>query len=411
MRAQDKIVGVDLGTTKIAAIIAEVGNSRELNVIGVGSSPSNGLKRGVIVNLDRTVESIKKAINEAERMAGCRIHSCYAGIAGSHIISINSQAMIAISKPGSVITKRDVERVIEQAKAVALPPEREIIHAIPVEFILDNERGIKDPIGMCGTKLEAEVHLVTAAIASAQNIYRAFQQAGIKVKDLVLQPLASAYAVLEPDEMDLGVVLLDIGGGTTDIAIFYDGAIRYTRVIGLGGSHITNDIAIGLRTPISRAEEGKKHHGAAFLKEEDKDVRITVKGIGGRKDREVDKEYLISIINPRVEEILTIAHREILKNEFSDTLAGGVVITGGTSHLNRIEELTEKIFEMPVKKGVPRPVGGLTDVIQDPVYATGLGLVLYGHEEKNQDFIKPKHYPSLFDAIKARLDEWFNKYF
>ncbi|HID32544.1 MAG TPA: cell division protein FtsA, partial [bacterium (Candidatus Stahlbacteria)] len=260
MRAQDKIVGVDLGTTKIAAIIAEVGNSRELNVIGVGSSPSNGLKRGVIVNLDRTVESIKKAINEAERMAGCRIHSCYAGIAGSHIISINSQAMIAISKPGSVITKRDVERVIEQAKAVALPPEREIIHAIPVEFILDNERGIKDPIGMCGTKLEAEVHLVTAAIASAQNIYRAFQQAGIKVKDLVLQPLASAYAVLEPDEMDLGVVLLDIGGGTTDIAIFYDGAIRYTRVIGLGGSHITNDIAIGLRTPISRAEEGKKHH-------------------------------------------------------------------------------------------------------------------------------------------------------
>jgi cell division protein FtsA len=264
MARKERIVGVDLGTTKIAAIIAEVDNE-DLKIVGVGSTPSSGLKRGVIVNLEKAIESIEKAVDEASRMAGVRVDSCYAGISGSHIESINAHAMIATSRTGGVVTKRDIERVIEQAKAIALPLDREIIHSIPIEYIVDNEKGIKDPVGMSGVKLEAEVHIVTAAVTSAQNIYTALERAGLRVKDLVLQPLASSYSVLQPDEIDLGVCLLDIGGGTTDLAIFYDGAIRYSEVIPLGGEYITNDIAIGIRTPYKQAEEIKRKYASISL--------------------------------------------------------------------------------------------------------------------------------------------------
>uniref|UniRef100_A0A7V3RI01 Cell division protein FtsA n=1 Tax=candidate division WOR-3 bacterium TaxID=2052148 RepID=A0A7V3RI01_UNCW3 len=410
MAKKDRIVGVDLGTTKVAAIIAEV-EDNELKIVGVGSTPSYGLKRGVIVNLEKAIASIKKAVEEASKMAGVKVDSCYAGISGSHIESINAHAMIATSRTGGIITRRDIERVIEQAKAIILPMDREIIHAIPIEYIVDNERGIKDPIGMSGVKLEAEVHIVTAAIASAQNIYTALQRAGLKVKDLVLQPLASSYAVLQPDELDLGVCLLDIGGGTTDLAIFYDGAIRYSHVIPLGGEYITNDIAVGIRTPHNQAEAIKKKYATLSLKEEEKHEEIRVPGIGGREDRMITKETLYNIVSPRVEEILMIANREIKKSGYADVLGAGVVITGGTARLANLDRFAEEIFNMPVKVGIPKKIGGLTDIILDPIYATGVGLVLYGFEKKNVSLIPKERGMSIIEAIKKRFEDLFNKYF
>jgi cell division protein FtsA len=410
MPKKERIVGVDLGTTKVAAIIAEV-DDIELKVVGVGSTPSNGLKRGVIINLEKAVESIRKALDEAARMAGVKVDACYAGISGAHIESINAHAMIATSRAGGVITKRDIERVIEQAKAIALPLDREIIHAIPIEYIVDNERGIKDPVGMSGVKLEAEVHIVTAAIASAQNIYTALERAGLKVKDLVLQPLASSCSVLQPDEKDLGVCLLDIGGGTTDLIIFYDGSIRHTNVIPLGGEYITNDIAIGIRTPYKQAELIKKKYSTLKITPEEKKENIKVPGIGGREDRVVPKEHLYSIVTPRVEEILMITNKTIKKSGYADVLGAGVVITGGTARLHGLAEVAEEIFNLPVKIGIPKKIGGLTDIILDPIYATGVGLVLYGYEEKNKTLIKRPKGGGVFDALKKRFEDWFAKYF
>jgi len=410
MARKERIVGIDLGTTKIAAIIAEV-EDEELRIIGVGSTPSYGLKRGVIVNLEKAITSIKKAVDEASRMAGVKVDTCFAGISGSHIESINAHAMIATVRGGGVITKRDTERVIEQARAIALPMDREIIHAIPIEYIVDNEKGIKDPVGMSGVKLEAEVHIVTAAIASAQNIYSALQQAGLKVKDLVLQPLASSYSVLQSDEIDLGVCLLDMGGGTTDLAIFYDGAIRYSKVIPLGGEYITNDIAIGIRTPFVQAEAIKKKYATISLTAEEKKEEIKVPGIGGREDRFITKDNLYNIVSPRIEEILMIVNREIKKSGYSDVLGAGAVITGGTARLSGLDRFAEEIFNLPVKIGIPKKIGGLTDIIQDPIYATGVGLIIYGFEKKNQALIHRTKDVSIFEVLKKRFEDWLGKYF
>lgn len=410
MAKKERIVGIDLGTTKVAAIIAEVENE-ELRIVGVGSAPSFGLKRGVIVNLEKAIASIRKAVDEASRMAGCKVDTCYAGISGSHIESMNAHAMIATSRAGGVITKRDIERVIEQARAIALPLDREIIHAIPIEYIVDNEKGIKDPVGMSGVKLEAEVHIVTAAITSAQNIFTALQRAGLKVKDLVLQPLASSYAVLQPDEMDLGTCLLDMGGGTTDLAIFYDGSIRYSQVIPLGGEYITNDIAIGIRTPHVQAETTKKKYATLSLADAERNEELKVPGIGGRQDRVLTKEALYNIVSPRVEEILMIVNKEIKKSGFYDVLGAGVVITGGTARLNGLDRFAEEIFNLPVKIGVPRKIGGLTDIILDPIYATGVGLILYGFDKKNATMIPRAKGMSVFEALRKRFEEWLNKYF
>jgi cell division protein FtsA len=410
MAKKEKIVGIDLGTTKVAAIIAEVDNG-ELKIVGVGSTPSYGLKRGVIVNLEKSIGSIKKAVDEASRMAGVKVDTCYAGISGSHIESINAHAMIATARTGGVITKRDIERVIEQAQAIALPLDREIIHAIPIEYIVDNEKGIKDPIGMSGVKLEAEVHIVTAAITSAQNIFSALQRAGLRVKDLVLQPLASSYSVLQPDEMDLGVCLLDMGGGTTDLAIFYDGAIRYTQVIPLGGEYITNDIAIGIRTPHVQAETIKRKYATLMLTPNEKKEEIKVPGIGGREDRFITKETLYNIVSPRVEEIMMIVSKEIKKSGFFDVLGAGVVITGGTARLQGMDRFAEEIFNLPVKIGIPKKIGGLTDIILDPIYATGVGLIIYGFDKKNESLIPRGKGTSIFDALKKRFEDLFGKYF
>ncbi len=410
MPKKERIVGVDLGTTKVAAIIAEL-DCDDLKVVGVGSTPSYGLKRGVIINLEKAVESIRKAVDEASRMAGFKVDACYAGISGSHIESINAHAMIATSRTGGVISKRDIERVIEQAQAIALPLDREIIHAIPIEYIVDNERGIKDPVGMSGVKLEAEVHIVTAAITSAQNIYTALEKAGLKVKDLVLQPLASSYSVLQPDEIDLGVCLLDIGGGTTDLAIFYDGAIRHSEVIPLGGEYITNDIAIGIRTPYKQAEMIKRKYATLSITPEEKKEKIKVLGIGGREDRFITKDTLYSIVSPRVEEILMITNKAIKKSGFADVLAAGAVITGGTARLHTLADVAEEIFNLPVKIGIPKKIGGLTDIVRDPIYATGVGLILYGYEKKNKTLIKKTKGVGIFDALKKRFEDWFTKYF
>jgi len=332
-------------------------------------------------------------------------------ISGSHIESINAHAMIATSRAGGVISKRDIERVIEQAQAIALPLDREIIHAIPIEYIVDNERGIKDPVGMSGVKLEAEVHIVTAAITSAQNIFTALEKAGLKVKDLVLQPLASSYAVLQPDEIDLGVCLLDVGGGTTDLAIFYDGAIRHTEVIPLGGEYVTNDIAIGIRTPYKQAEMIKKKYASLSITAEEKKEEIKVPGIGGREDRFISKEQLYSIVAPRVEEILMITNKAIKKSGFADVLAAGAVITGGTARLGGLAQIAEEIFNLPVKIGIPKKIGGLTDIILDPIYATGVGLILYGFEKKNVTLIKKTKGIGIFDTLKKRFESWYTKYF
>lgn len=405
------IVGLDLGTTKIAAIVAEVSEKGEVNVVGVGTSPSDGLRRGVVVNLEKTVNSVKKAVHEAELMAGVRVDEVYAGIAGDHIRSINSRGVIAVTRSGNEIGQSDVHRVIEQARAVAIPIDREIIHVIPQEFVVDDQTGIKDPVGMAGVRLEAVVHIVTGAVTSAQNIYKSIDRAGMKIRDLVLQPLASSYAVLDPEERELGVAIIDIGGGTTDIAIFYDGSIRHTSVVGLGGSNITNDIAIGLRTPRTRAEEIKMKYGSAMASLIDPEAKIKVPGVGGREEREVSAQVLGSIIEPRLEEILSLAHREIKKTDYADLLGAGVVLTGGTARMVGIAQLAEQIFDLPVKVGIPKGVGGLTDSVTDPLHATGVGLVLYGYENRFKGGLTGVTDHNLFDKIVDKMKNWFGDLF
>lgn len=329
------IAGLDIGTTKIAAIIAEVNGSLEPTIIGVGTSPSDGLRRGVVVNLDKTIRSIQAAIEEAERMAGVQIDEVFAGIAGEHIRSINARGVVAVAGPNHEITPADIRRVIDAAKAVALPIDREVLHILPQEFIVDDQHGIKDPVGMSGVRLEAEVHIVTGAITSAQNIYRSISRAGMQTMDLVLEPLASSYSVLGEDEKELGVIVMDLGGGTTDIAMFFEECIRHTAVVGLGGKSITNDLALGLRTPIDQAENIKIQHGCAIRKPGFRDETIDVPGVGGRPDRRLSKAYLVDIIQPRMEEILTLAHREIKRSNYVHLMTAGLVLTGGGSLLDR----------------------------------------------------------------------------
>jgi len=378
---QNLIVGLDIGTTKIAVIISELEESGPPRIVGMGTSRSEGLKRGVVINLEKTVESITKALEDAEMMAGVKVNSVFAGIAGDHIRSINSRGVIALSGSGSDISSKDVERVINAARAVALPMDREIIHVLPQEYTVDDQSGIKDPIGMSGVRLEAEVHIVTGAVTSAQNIYRSVKKAGLEVCDLVLQPLASSYALLSPEEEELGVALIDLGGGTTDIAIFHDGSIRHTAVIGLGGNNVTNDIAIGLRTPVEQAEEIKKSYGCALSGLVDSDEMIKVPGVGGREPKEISRGVLAAIIEPRAEEIFSLVLREIKKTNYSDLLVAGVVLTGGGSLMEGMIELAEQIFDMPVKKGIPQGFSGLVDMVSTPIHSTGVGLILYGLEQ------------------------------
>ena len=411
-QATRTFVGLDIGTTKISCIIADQNNAGELRVVGVGNAPSDGLRRGVVVDLDKAVASITRSVEEAERMAGIEVKGVYAGIAGDHIRSINSRGVIAVSRKDNEIAPSDVERVVEAAKAIAIPMDREIIHVIPQEFIVDDQDGIKDPVGMSGVRLEAEVHIITGAVTSAKNICRAIQRAGLKVYDLVLEPLASAMAVLDDDERDLGVVLLDIGGGTTDVAVFHEGSIRHTAIIPFGGANVTSDIAIGLRTPIDKAEALKIAHGSALASLVAAEEMLPVSGVGGRADREISRHVLASMIEPRMEEIFALANKEVRKNHFAALIGGGVVLTGGTSLLPGVSELAEQVFEMPVRLGIPRGLGGLSANVADPRFSTGVGLVL---QAARQEGGHSGMFSSEGSSAKARsrfdIRGWFTNLF
>ncbi len=412
MSDNDFIVGLDIGTTKIAVVIAEVSANKNLNIIGVGTHPSDGLRRGVVINLDKTVRSIQKAAKSAELMAGIEIESVYAGICGDHIRSLNSRGVVAVSRNGNEILNEDIDRAIDAAKALSLPMDREIIHIIPQEYIVDDQDGIKDPIGMSGIRLEVDAHIVTGAVTSAQNIYKSVHRAGFKINDLVLQPLASSYAALGDDERELGVGLIDVGGGTTDVAIFFEGSIRHTAVIGLGGKNVTNDIALGLRTPIDQAEKIKLNYGCAFTKKVPKDEFVQVPGIGGRQPREVSNSVISSIVQPRMEEIFYLALREIKKSDYMDLLTAGVVVTGGCALLDGTVELAEQIFDMPVKIGDPIGFGGLVEVAKSPIFATGVGLTIYGLKKKYDSNIEyHEDDTKLFHNILNRMKKWITEFF
>jgi cell division protein FtsA len=407
-KRENLVVGLDIGTTKICAIVGNLNDDGSLDIVGIGTSPSQGLRKGVVINIEGTVGAIKKALQEAELMAGCEIKSVFAGIAGGHIKGMNSQGVIAIKN--REVNNDDIRRVIDAAKAIAIPMDREVIHILPQEFIIDDQDGIKEPLGMNGVRLEAKVHIVTGAVASAQNIIKSCNRAGVDVADIVLEQLASSEAVLSPDEKDLGVALLDIGGGTTDIAIFVDGAIKHTAVLSLGGNHLTNDIAVGLRTPTAEAEKIKRNYGCCLTSMVGKDETIEVPSVGGREPRVLSRQLLAEILEPRVEEIFTLVNREIIKSGFEDVIASGVVITGGSAILPGMPELAEQIFNLPVRRGVPREIGGLTDVVNSPVYATGVGLVKYGSRNLQiSNFSIGQE--NVFDKVIRRMKEWFGEFF
>jgi len=372
------ITGLDVGTTKVCAVIGEVTPAGGLDVIGIGTSPSRGLRKGVVVNIDSTVEAIKKAVGEAEQMAGVEVGSVYAGLSGGHIRGVNSRGVVAVSGKNKEVGPADLERALEAARAINLPPDREIIHVLPQTYVVDDQDGVKEPLGMSGVRLEVEVHIVTAAVTSVQNVIRSVNRAGLTVQDIVLEPLAASEAILSPDEKELGVLLIDIGGGTTDVALFRDGAIWHTGVLALGGDHISNDIAVGLRTPTAEAEELKKRHGCALTALVREEETVDVPSVGGRKPRQLSRQILSEIIQPRVEEIFTLVARDLARAGLEDAPAAGVVVTGGTAIMDGLPELAGQVFDLPVRRGTPEGVGGLDDVVQSPIFATAVGLALYG---------------------------------
>jgi cell division protein FtsA len=407
-RGGEIIVGLDIGTTKICAIVGEL-TDEGIDIIGIGSHPSRGLRKGVVVNIESTVQSIQRAIDEAEAMAGTEITHVYTGIAGGHIKSFGGRGVVALKD--REVRDADIARVIEQAKTVNIPVDREVIHVLPQEFIVDEQSGIKEPLGMTGARLEARVHIVTGAVTSAQNIVKCANRAGLNVADIVLQPLASSEAVLTEEEKELGVCLVDIGGGTTDIAIFQNGSIVHTAVIALGGNNLTNDIAMGLRTPMEQAERIKQKHGCALTAMVDKQEMIEVPSVGGREPRVMGRQILTEILEPRVEEIFQLVHHEIERNGFSELLASGVVITGGSTLLPGMPELAEEIMGVPVRRGVPRGIGGLVDVVKSPVYATGVGLVVYGAKNLDRRMFRIRESENVFKKVKRRMGEWLQEVF
>jgi cell division protein FtsA len=402
---EEIIVGLDIGTTKICTIVAET-DGKNCNIIGIGSHPSVGLRKGVVVNMEATVESIKKAVEEAEMMAGCEISSVYAGIAGGHITGFNSNGIIAIK--GDEVTQADVDRVIEAARAVAIPMDREVIHVLPQEFIVDGEPGINNPVGMAGVRLEAKIHIVTGAVTSAQNIVKCANNAGLDVCDIILEPIASSEAVMNAEEKEVGTGLIDIGGGTTDLAVFSGNNIRHTFVLAIGGNNMTNDISIGLRTPMTEAERIKLKFGTCLPDRVKNDESIEISDISGRGTRRLPRQILAEILEPRVEEIFTLVKREIHRAGMKEAVSSGIILTGGASLLEGVTEIAESVFELPVRIGVPQGISGLVDVVNNPMYATGVGLVLYG--ARNQDKKKFRiRDANIFHRIMKRMRSWFKE--
>ena len=406
MQGQENIVvGLDIGTTKICAVVGELSHGK-VNIIGIGTHPSIGLRKGVVVNIESTVDSIKKAVEEAELMAGCEISSVYAGIAGGHITGFNSRGIVAIK--GSEITEQDVDRVIDAARAVAIPMDREVIHVLPQEYIVDDEPGIQNPIGMAGVRLEAKIHIVTGAVTSAHNIVKCANRSGLDVHDIVLESLASGEAVLTKEEKDLGTALIDLGGGTTDLAIFSANNIKHTFVLALGGNNLTNDIAIGLRAPQAEAEKIKTKFGTCLTDTISSDETIEVPGMGGRESRKLPRQILGEILQPRTEELFTLINREIYRAGMESLIPSGVVVTGGSSLLDGVTDVAESVFNLPTRLGKPRGISGLVDVVNNPMYATGVGLVLYGAKTRSSKKFRIRD-NNIFNRVMSRMKRWFQE--
>jgi cell division protein FtsA len=404
---QNLVVALDIGTSKVACLVAELGPDGALEVLGMGSHESKGLKKGVVVNIEATVAAIQRALEEAELMADCKISSAYVGIAGSHIRSFNSTGMVAVKD--REVGALDVDRALETARAVNIPTDQQILHVLRQEFIIDGQEDVREPIGMSGVRLEVKVHIVTGAVSAAQNIIKCVRRCGIEVKDLILQPLASARAVLSEDEKDLGVCLIDIGGGTTDIAVFTHGAIRHTAVVPIAGDQITNDIAMALRTPTADAEAIKVRHGVALRQLADPNQMLEVPGIGERGSRSLSRQTLAEVIEPRVEELYSLVQQVLRESGFEELLSSGVVLTGGSAVMRGMVELGEEIFHMPVRIGVPRYAGGLADVVRTPRHATAVGLLLEGAAQLHHG--KLSRQGGSMRAVLGRMREWFQRNF
>jgi len=397
------LVGLDIGTSKVVAIVAELGLEGEIDIIGIGSHPSKGLKKGVVVNIETTVESIRRAIEEAELMAGCQIEQVYAGIAGSHIRGLNSHGIVAIRD--KEVFQADIERVIDAAQAVAIPADQKVLHVLPQEYVMDDQEGVKEPLGMSGVRLEAKVHLITCAVNAYQNIEKCIKKCGLEVEDIILEQLASGDAVLTEDEKDLGVCLVDIGGGTTDIAIFSEGAIRHTAVIPIAGDQVTNDIAMALRTPTPNAEEIKIKYACALGSLAQENETIKIPSVGDRSDRDLSRQALAEVVEPRYEELFSLVQAELRRSGFEDLVAAGIVLTGGTSKIEGAIELAEEIFHMPVSLGKPKNVAGLSDIVRNPIYSTAVGLLHYGANQQTRGIAKKPKQKS--DGLINQFKNWF----
>ena len=405
-RRNDKnlLVGLDIGTSKIACLVGELKDDDQIEIIGIGTHPSRGLKKGVVVDIESTVQSIQRAVEEAELMAGCEIHSVHVGVAGSYVRSLNSHGITAIKE--REVCQSDVDRVLEAARAVAIPADQQILHILPQEYIIDDQEGIREPIGMCGVRLEARVHMVTGAVSAVQNIVKCIRRCGLEVDDLVLEQLSSSYAVLGEDEKELGVCLADIGGGTTDLAVFTDGAIRHTAVIPIAGDQVTNDIAVALRTPTQHAEQIKIQHACALTQLAANGETIEVPSIGDRPPRRLSRQTLSEVVEPRYEELLNLLHKELRRSGFEELVPGGVVLTGGSAKMVGLIDLAEEVFHMPVRLGVPQYVIGMEEVTRNPIYSTGVGLLMYARQ--NRFARRPELAESKgFKGIWTRMRSWF----
>lgn len=400
---REMIVGLDIGTSKVAAIVGEINVDGAMEVVGIGSHPATGMKKGVVVNIEATTQSIRRAIEEAELMAGCRIQSVYTGISGSHVKSLNSHGIVAVRS--KEVTQSDVDRVIDAACAVAIPADQKVMHVLPQEFAVDDQDGIAEPVGMSGVRLEARVHMVTGSVSAAQNITKCVNRCGLEVDRLILEQLASSYAVLTEDEKDLGVCMIDIGGGTSDIAVFHKGAIRHTAVIPIAGDQVTNDIAVALRTPTQHADEIKIKFGHALPEMLEGDETIEVPSVGERPARRLSRHTLAEVIRPRYEELFTLIARELRRSGFDELSAGGIVLTGGSSKMAGVCELAEEVFDTPVRLGTPQVIAGLTDVAHNPIHATGVGLLVFGQKNLPQYSGSPES--SGFASIWERMKSWW----
>ena len=409
MRKEKVVVGIDVGTTKVVTLVGNIVDGT-VEIIGMGKSESHGLEKGVVVDIGRTKASIRKAVEEAENMADVKVDAVYVGIAGKHISSINNSGTVSINRPDRIITEDDVRRVVDTAQAIQVPPESEMIHVIPRQYIVDGQDGITDPVGMTGTRLEVDVHIVTGSITAVHNLVRCVESLGIGIKQIVLEPIASSLAVLSSAEKELGVILMDVGGGTTDISVFRGGDIWFSKVIPIAGEHITNDITVGLQTPIEEAELVKKMHGTALVDSVGEEEKIEVATIGGDEKKLVSKKRLAKIIEPRVEELLDLGMQEVEDAGYRDLVPAGLVLTGGCSLLNGLTDFASQRYDVPVRRGkIPQGIHGLRDIVESPIYATSIGLLRYAIETK--DFKRPEFYEKRRESIVNKLFSWFNRFF